>query len=193
MLMKPLSACLAAVALMGCTSITPAGLRAALQLNPLETSPAELSVAVSVPGSVQLSDGDAVMVLGFVPDDPRLAAPVWAKVPLSVAAHAAAPEPLSSEDRVYVLKLDADAAKEMAEAQARIKARKSEGIAGTGSFSIGVEGGCLKAPLTSGFPVSTWLQADPGAEFVLLTRRTDLFEVLEPVEAQALREQLRPC
>lgn len=193
MLKTPCLIGLCAAVLTACTSVTPAGLRAAMQLDPLETPPAALSVAVSVPRNVALSDGDVFMSLGFVPEDAGVTEPVLAKVPLSVVESGTAPAPRSPEDRVYVLMLDQSAALELAAAQSRIQALKAQRVKGQGSLSVAVEGGCVEGLLENSFPVATWLRPNPAEDFVQLTRRTDFFAALDQAEAQALRAQLLPC
>lgn len=57
------------LSLIACSSVTPRGLIAASRLDPLNSDAAKLAVAVGVPNTVRLVDGDAEFALSFVPED----------------------------------------------------------------------------------------------------------------------------
>lgn len=181
-----------AITLAGCSSLTPAGLIAASRLDPLDTAPGDLAVAVSVPSQVRLRDGDAMLSLTFAPDDASKT-PVAASVPLSVAENADSPTPPSDGTTVYTFAFAPDAAAQLTSAQTRIKAMRASGIEGKGSLSIGVDGGCLTGELNGSFSVATWLKTSPQASFVSLSRETDLFVALPPEDGAELEAALMPC
>lgn len=181
------------VSLIACSSVTPAGLIAASRLDPLNSDAAKLAVAVGVPETVKLADGDAEFALSFVPEDPQYA-PVSETVSLQVRpSQDGLPEPNSATEDIYVAQFSPADADRIAAAQARIKAMKNNRIDGEGSLSIGVVGGCLtQTPLTS-LPVSTWLRTDPTASFVRLTRTQDMLTALPADEAATIKANLKPC
>jgi len=193
MIKATLLAALSSALLSACGSVTPAGLMAAARLDPLETPPAALAVAVSVPQGVRLQDGDAVLRLAFQPEDPAQAEAVGIEVPLSVRADPSAPEATVSDDLVYVLQLNARDAARMADAQRQIIALRAAEVAGQGSLGIEVTGGCLISTMPDTFPVATWLRPKPAGDWVPLTRRRDLLNVLPAAEANALLGRLERC
>ncbi|GFE63743.1 hypothetical protein [Litoreibacter roseus] len=193
MLKAAIRTCLCISVLAGCSSITPAGLGAAIRLDPVGTPPGDLTVAVSVPDALGLRDGDAEFRLAFVPDDPNAADPVNVTVPLNIREGTTGPRTAAADEAIYVLGFSAQNADLIAAAQDRIKALKDQQIAGNGQLSITVEGGCLKRSLDGRLPVSTWLRTDPEAGFVPLTRRVDLFDALPREERAQLEAKLVPC
>lgn len=185
--------CLSAAMLAGCSSVSPAGLIAAARLDPLETSPGDIAVAVSVPEALQLRDGDAVLYLGFVPDDPAVAAPVAATVPLSVSESMVGPRAALPGERVYVFGFTPATAAQLEDVQARIKTLKAEDVQGEGTLSIGVEGGCVVDDLGDALPVATWLRTGPEAKFVTLTNATNLFDLMSSEEKAELKAEISQC
>jgi hypothetical protein len=152
-----------------------------------------LSVAVSVPQGVRLRDGDAVLRLAFRSEDPAQARAVGIEVPLSVRADPTAPEAPVTGDLVYVLKLNAQDAATMADAQRQIIALRAAEVAGAGSLGIEVTGGCLISTMPDAFPVATWLRPEPAGDWVPLTRRSDLLDALPTAKANALLGRLQTC
>lgn len=192
MMRSILLVCASCVALAGCSSVTPRGLMAAARLDPLNTPPQDISVAVSVPAALRLRDGDAQLFLGYAPEDAADAAPVAATVPLSLAQVPGTPGG-SDGTAVYAFELaPADAAR-VAEVQRRIRDMKAREIKGSGTFRVEVSGGCLTRPLGDTLPVATWLRARPEAAFVPLTRRTDIWPLLSAEARAALAAELVPC
>ncbi|WP_208353452.1 hypothetical protein [Pseudaestuariivita rosea] len=178
--------------LTGCGSLSPAGMIAASRLDPLETPPADISVAVSVPKVVRLRDGDAELTLSFTPASGRAGDTVLAQVPLTVTATADGPRAPAADEAIYVFGFNADAANALSVAQDRIKGLRARGVEGKGSLSIGVTGGCLTAPLPGALPVATWLRTGDDA-FVPLTRPTDMLQALQPEDRDLLIQGLQPC
>lgn len=188
-----ISMCLSAAVLAGCGSVSPAGLIAASRLDPLETPPGDIAVAVSVPEALRLRDGDAVLHLGFVPDDPSVADPVVATVPLSVSEDRLGPREAQSGERIYVFGFSPTTAAQLKDVQTRIKALQADDIDGEGTLSIGVEGGCLEGDLGDALPVATWLRTGPEAKFVTLTNATNLFDLTSSEEQAELKAEISRC
>lgn len=184
---------LMAVFLAGCGSITPAGLLAANRLNPLETPPGDIMVAVGVPEALRLQDGDATFRLAFSPANPTETPPVDTTVPLTLLTGTPAPQPSTANETIYVLGFSPQDAARVSATQARIRALKEQEIAGEGALGISVIGGCLAGDLDGRLPVSTWLRTDPQGAFVPLTRRSDLLQALPAEERAQLEAALEPC
>ena len=163
----------AALYLAGCSVVTPAGLSEAMRLDPLQTDPGDISVAVSVPDAVQLHDGDATLYLGFQPDDASLA-PLETTVPLGINRTGDLPRAPLAGEGIYVFDIAPEDAETVSSIQKQIRDAKTAGTEGLGTLSVNVNGGCLTAEPDNGFFVSTWLRAAPSGEFVPLTRETDL-------------------
>ena len=183
-----------ALILSACASVSPAGLIAATRLDPLNTPPTEIAVAVGVPSTVRLADGDAELRMVFNGGNAASSFLIDETAPLQLRLITTGePQPTSDGEVVYSARLAAEDARRIASAQASIRALRAQGVDGKGKLSITVAGGCLLAPTLRAMPVSTWLQTDPEDGFVRLTRRQDLFQALNESDAAALRAQLVPC
>ncbi len=181
-----------ALALAGCSSISPAGMIAASRLDPLETPPSDLAVAVSVPRQMRLRDGDATMYLAFEPEDSSIS-PVAATAPLSVTTNGDGPPSPRPEMLTYTFSFGPEAAAQLAATQTQIKNLRAQGVEGKGTLSIGVEGGCLTGDLDDHLLVATWLRTSPNADFVQMTRETDLLDVLSDEDRVELLANLEAC
>ena len=179
--------------LSGCGSITPGGLIAASRLDPLETSPGDLTFAVSVPETLRLRDGDAELEFAFLPDGNTPDQPVAVNVPLSLRASPDGPRQAEPGETIYVLGLAPNAATQLSAWQDQVKGLRAQGIEGKGSLNISMGGGCLIRPLTDGFPFATWLRTEADAKYIQLTRTADLFELLDASELDLFRKGLAPC
>lgn len=183
-----------AISLSACNSITPEGVIAASRLDPLNTPPSEIAIAVGVPGTLRLADGDAELRLTFTGGDAASTFRVEETASLQLRpVTVGKPQPNSDAEVVYSARLAAEDAGRVAAAQAEIRDLRARGIDGQGTLSVTVTGGCLEAPPISTLPVSTWLQTNPEDGFVSLTRRQDLFRALDERDTAALRAQLVPC
>lgn len=166
--------CAGLMAVSACGHLTPAGLLTAARFDPLRTPPDRIVVALQVPMTVRLSDGDATIRIAFAEDDARL---VDVAVPLSIRpGDGSAPSSDTTEETTYVARLEGPDAARFASAQRDILRYRALGSEGKGSLSVTVTGGCLDGPALEAFPVSTWLSPGPDAAFVRLTRRADAFD-----------------
>jgi len=185
--------CLLALILAGCAGVSPAGLIAASRLDPLESPPGNISVAVSVPDAVQLKKGDADLSLAFVPDDPERAASISKSVPLSISSRVAGPRDPKEGEAIFVLGFSEEDAVGLTAIQDQIKSLRSKGVEGSGSLSVAITGGCVTRELDDGLPVTIWLRTDPGAKFVLLTRSADLFKETSSEDAASFKDEMQRC
>jgi hypothetical protein len=182
-----------AVIMSGCSSISPYGLFAASQLDPLETTPGNFNFAVSVPKAFRLHDGDAKLELAFLTDESATDQSVQVKVPLSLWANTDGPQQATPDETIYVLYLAPKAATQVSTWQNQVKALRAQDIKGKGSLGISMGGGCLIQPLSNGFPFATWLRTEPDMEYIQLTRSADLFKLLDTEELDQFRNWLMPC
>ncbi|MFO6463863.1 hypothetical protein ACK8OR_05695 [Jannaschia sp. KMU-145] len=186
--MKTILPLLFLTTLAGCDAITPAGLMAAARLDPLTTAPEHVALAVTVPDTVRLRSGDAVLSLAFRAEGADMPA-VSETVPLMIAPATTA----SPGTRRYVARIAPADAPRLVAAQTAIRALRASGTMGAGSLGVSVERGCTTAPLGRSLPISTAIRTDPEAPFVPLTRSVDAFDRLSPAEAAALRARFAPC
>ncbi len=193
MLSRSFPALLLVTAVVGCSTFSPAGLIAASRLDPLQTSPADISVAVSVPEDFAIQNGDAALFLGFVPEEADKWDPVAVTVPLSVDGEMQGPRQPEQGEAIFVLNFAQSDASALAAAQHQIRALRAAGVEGKGTLSVSVEGGCWKTDPAETLPIATWLRTRPAGDFVALTRRTDLFEAMALEERAEFVAQQRVC
>ncbi|MEM6481950.1 MAG: hypothetical protein AAF681_08905 [Pseudomonadota bacterium] len=187
-------AVLLAMGLTACGAVTPAGFMAVSRLDPLTTPPGDIAFALEVPQTLRLTDKDAELRLRLIDDQDT--AEVWVdeRVPLEIRPASETELSGARTDRaLYVATVSERDAETLAAAQRQILDIRAQGQRGRGSLSIQVVGGCLQGESLDGLPVSTWLQTDPSADFVPLTRERDVFDSLEPTERRALQARLERC
>ncbi|WP_136443924.1 hypothetical protein [Pacificoceanicola onchidii] len=173
--MKPFSV-LPALMLTACGSITPAGLIAVSALDPLNTPPGDVQLALSVPEAVRLAEDGATLRITFTEEDQVL---IDTTAPLTITQGAPESETLRQPDEtLYVGRIDTPEAEAFAAAQAEIRSLRASGSEGTGSLSISVTKGCRVGPPLQEMPVSTWIRTNPNAGFVPLTRQRDVLDEL---------------
>ncbi|MEL6411679.1 MAG: hypothetical protein AAGJ89_11275 [Pseudomonadota bacterium] len=176
----------------GCETVSPVGVIVASQLDPLETNPSDIAVAVRVPKKLILREGDATLALSYLPDDRFSFAAITAEVPLSVTSEDW-PYEIDSDAVTYVLAFSETDGANLQQTQAKIKALRASGIEGKGTLAINVEGGCFTGPLEGQLIVATWIRTNPTAGFVQLTRPTDIFGTLSAEELAALQMEFTEC
>ncbi len=184
---------LTAIVVTGCSGISPAGLIAASRLDPLETSPSDIAVAISVPDALSLQDGDVSLYLAFVPDDLNTYVAIATTVLLSVSESATGPRQSAVGETIYVLGFSTQAAAQLSATQDKIKALREQEIKGTGTLSVDVTGGCLSGALGDSLQISTWLRTDPEASFVSLTHNIDLLDAISPENLAQLKSNFVQC
>ncbi|MEM8854766.1 MAG: hypothetical protein AAGD34_13775 [Pseudomonadota bacterium] len=194
LLLKALVGLACALTLSGCLSVNPAGLIAASRLDPLNTAPSDIDVAVGVQDNVRLTDGDAEFRIAFRSDGATSAFLVDETVPLQLRPITnGTPEPNADDEIVYSARFADEDAARIAAAQAQIRALRARGIDGKGTLGVSVVGGCLVGATLNSLRVSTWLQTNPQDGYVSLTRGQDMLRAVGESDAAALRAQLVPC
>lgn len=173
-----------------CGQVSPAGLIQAARLDPLETPPSDIFVAVAVPQSIEIRSGDAALYLGFQPEQ---GARVDATVPLSRSETVIPPRPARADQSVFVFGFAPDDAAVLAQTQAQIKTLKAAGVDGAGTLSILISGGCYTGALDDVLVASTWLKTSPDAAFTQLTRAANLYDLLDAGSSATIRSGLVPC
>lgn len=188
-----LSIAVSFLAMAACTGISPAGIIAARSLDPLNTPPNQIGIAVGVPENIRLSSGDAVMRIAFRGGTPASTILIEEEVRLQLARDGSGQLAANAPDEViYRASLLPDDAARFASAQQAIREARENGADGNGSLSIQVVGGCYLGELPVALPTSTWLNTDESRPFVAMTRRVDAFEALGDA-GLGIRTILSPC
>lgn len=174
--MNPIRTSLVASTLAFVAACSPSGLMDTARLDPLNTPPSALGLAVGVPNAIELRDRDAVLRIAFAAGGQTL---VDTAVPLSVRPGVADTRvPFLPGETVYAVSLAPAEAATIAAAQAEIRALRADGVEGEGTFSIAIVGGCRTGATLDALPVTTWLRTDPSIPYAPLTPRTDVLDQL---------------
>lgn len=177
-----------------CGTMNPAGLVAASRLDPLNTPPSEISVAVGVPETLRLEDGDAEFRIAFRGGSAASTIMLEEVAPLSLSvAGSEGPRPSTSGETVYIARIAPEDAGRISAVQQEIRDLRAAGTDGDGSLTVRVVGGCFVGARPEVISVSTWLQTDPSDGFVQLTRRQDVTRAIGARDAAMLMSQLSPC
>ena len=177
-----------------CSTLNPAGLVAASRLDPLNTPPSEISVAVGVPETLRLADGDAEFRIAFRGGSAASTIMLDEVAPLRLSAVGSeGPRPSASDETVYIARIAPEDAGRIAAVQQEIRDLRAAGTDGDGSLTVKVVGGCFVGAPPEEIAISTWLQTDPSDGFVQLTRRQDVTRALGARDAAMLMSQLSPC
>ncbi|WP_143526082.1 hypothetical protein [Roseivivax lentus] len=174
--------------------MTPAGLIAASRLDPLNTPPSEIAVAVGVPETLRLADGDAEFRMAFRGGSAASTILLEEVAELRLApAGQAEPQPNATDETVYVARIAPEDTARIAALQAEIRTLREAGTDGAGTLNIRVVGGCYVGAAPASIMVSTWLQTAPADGFVPLTRRQGMVRALGARDAAMLLAELTPC
>ena len=191
---RPLVLVLLLAVLSGCLSVTPRGLVEMAGFDPLQMNPAELGAGLGVPDSIRLVDGDAMIAMSYQvrgESAPRVNEMFLLELSDSTEV-AGTPLPVKGE-RIYVGRLSRLDAIRMKDVQERILRYKSEGLAGQGSFSVSLRGGCTTAPLLTRLPFRTFVKTRPDAAYVETTRRADFLASLPRSQREVFLAEFRTC
>lgn len=191
-MLLPFARILPAALLLGCASLNPAGLLALSGFNPLGANPSDYTVAVAVPEALSLRDGDAVMSVSHMPDDPNVQE-VFEEFPLSLSADAIGPRPPQEGEAIYVMKFTPAVAEDLRLVQHQIKESRQAGVTGKGSISVRVSGGCLTDQTAETLPITLWLRTRPDGKFVPLIVGRDLLDAFSEEEKAVLRSEQAAC
>lgn len=182
------------LALSACSGVTPSGLIAASQLDPLNTPPDGIAAALGVPSALRLQDGDAIFRISLSGDGPDAPVLVEEAVPLQIRRGASdAPAPNGPNEMVYVGTFSEDGARRIAAAQDDIRALRASGVDGVGSIGIDLAGGCFEGSAPEDLRLSTWIRTDPQDEFIAMSRQTDVADAFGRGTAEVLFARLQPC
>jgi hypothetical protein len=177
-----------------CSSMNPAGLVAASRLDPLNTPPSEIAIAVGVPETLRLADGDAEFRIAFRGGTAASTIMLEEVAPLTIsAAGTDGPPPNALGETVYIARIAPEDAARIAAVQQEIRDLRAAGTEGDGSLTVRVVGGCFVGAPPGTIAVSTWLRTDPSDGFVQLTRRQDVTRAVGARDAAMLRSRLSAC
>ena len=173
-------ACLAVLS--GCMSI--ATMVAAAQLDPLETNPSDIRLAIIAPPHLRIADGDIALIMGFDGGEPDLK--FEERYLADIARNRSGASGISTGDlakgALSLLSLRDEDAASMRSLQARIKAIRATGIRGRGYIGFSAMG-CSTQPVGGRpLPISVYFQPKPEADFTPLTRDADLIAMLRKTD-----------
>ena len=180
--------------LSGCLSVTPRGLVEMAGFDPLHMNPAELGAGLGVPDTIRLVDGDAMISMSYqVRGEPTPRVNERFLLELSDSTEVSGTPLPGKGERIYVGRLSRLDAIRMKDVQQRILRYRSEGLAGQGSFSVSLRGGCTTAPQLASLPFRTFVKTRPDAAYVETTRRADFLAALPRQQREAFLAEFRTC
>lgn len=181
--------------LTGCTSLgTPVTSLVQLsQLDPLESDPSNMRLAVRAPSVLKFRDGDVKLAMGFDGGsaETRFSDVFAADIDNGVIATPGIDRSSLDGQTFAVASLTPEAAARMMAMQKRIKALRAAGIQGKGSLTVSATACKTVDDLPKPLPITAWLQPSPDKNFLMLLRQMDLGQMLE--EADHSPQQLPRC
>ncbi|MEM7359651.1 MAG: hypothetical protein AAF431_11185 [Pseudomonadota bacterium] len=167
---------LAISTLTACAGIPITSIWKLRNLNPLDTDPAEISIAVVTHQGVQLQDGSTSLSLGFSSEvtehnftDEYVASIRRNADPAEVQAD------VNEDEAVTVFFLNPKAAEAMRTSQNRIRAIRDQQIEGSGSLSVSVHSGCSIGPKPDQLTADIYVKFNSRDGYILLNQNLDLF------------------
>jgi hypothetical protein len=167
---------LLALALASCASMAPTTALQLAQLDPLRADPSGISVAILLPDSLLLRDGDIVMTIEQ--QDKALASHITQSFKLKVSDMGTGEiEGLRAKNgqRLELARVFAADAERLRTLQAMAREQKAAGAAGKGSFTVGIQGGCRTRPLDErALLASIYIKTDRASKYLPLLEGSDL-------------------
>lgn len=149
-------------------------------LNPLETDPAHISIAVVTHKGIQLQDGSTSLKMGFASELPEHN---FTDEFIASIERNADPAPLQAnlkaDQAVTLFYLNPAVAAAMRTTQNRIRAIRDSQIEGSGSMSVSIHSGCSIGPKPDHLEADIYVQFNPRDGYILLNQNLDLFKMAE--------------
>ncbi|EDM46400.1 hypothetical protein [Marinobacter algicola] len=183
-----------AVAVTGCSSWNLSTAITGIRLAPLELDPAGLEFFFAVPDNVDLSSGDAKILLAYAPLKGEEADVVKSEIGLAV--HRFEPSGEFNTDfssNLYRARIPESQLSDFRNTQAEISNMKSNEINGVGTFAVRIHSACYYGQSPEPFFMTAWIRTEPGGAIMPLARKVDLWTVLSAWAATDLRERVREC
>ena len=166
--------------LMACAGMPFSSMLKMRNLEPLETDPAQISIAIITHKGLAFRDGDTSLAIGFRSDNAEhnfqntFVASLDHNPNIKVLQ-----EERGSDENITLFYLAEEAANEMRETQNKIKAIRNADTEGEGSLSINVNTGCFKEKKPDSLYASIFVKFNNEQGYILMNRGLDLFEVAE--------------
>ena len=152
-------------------------------LSPLETNPADISIAVISHHALNFSDGATSLAIGF---ESEIAEHNFLNVFEASLQTDPKIEILQQHKResesITLFYLAPAAAERMRKTQNRIRAIRKSGIEGTGSLSISINTACFEEKKPTSLTASIFVKFDNEQGYILMNKDLDLFEVAEKAD-----------
>ena len=167
---------IAALFLAACLTTPPSTVAKLARLSPLEADPSAIRLAVRLPGSLVVRDGDVRLRVSF--DGGSEATRLVEEYAAVIADGAEDLTGIATKpgdgSRVFVAALTEDDAASLADTQRRIRAWRAAGIEGKGQLAV-MATACANGPFPDGpIPLTTWMRTSPDEPFFVLARTVDL-------------------
>ena len=171
--------------LAACMTTPPSSLVKLSRLSPLEADPAAIRLAVQLPDTLIVRDGDVRLRISFdgSTDTARIVEEYAAIVATDPQATPGITRRQGDGMQVVVAALSDDDAQSLAQVQQRIRLWRAAGIDGKGQLSISASACADGAQPEGPLYLTSWMQTDPGEPFFMLSRRVDLRELTARVDA----------
>ena len=161
-----------------CSNIPLSTMIKMMNLNPLETDPKQLVVAVVAPDGVNVQDGDVVIDFNFRTDDPSTS--FDHHFPVIINEGYAVPDNLKEDieenEKITVLQLSKEDAQTMAEGQQMVKDyRENNEKGGAGSMNVRLVSACRDENFSWGnSELNVYLKTQDDEDFFLFLEDMDV-------------------
>lgn len=161
-----------------CSNIPLSTMIKMMNLNPLETDPEQLTVAVKAPQGVNVRDGDVIIDFNFRTDDPNSS--FDHHFPVIINEDYAIPDSLKEDieknEKIMVMHLSKEDAQTMAEGQQMVKdyREKNEKV-GAGSMNVRLVSACRDENFSWGnSELNVYLKTQDDEDFFLFLEDMDV-------------------
>jgi len=149
-------------------------------LDPLTTDPANVRIAVITDKSIELTDGSAVLELGFTAENPELS--LNDRYETMISSHS---DPrvisnkisaLGNNQHLILFELSPTDARAMRSMQEKIEQYRQNEVQGNGSLSVSITSGCFEKDVPNALLVDVYLMFSEDQGYLPLLSNMDLFE-----------------
>ena len=171
--------------LIGCAGIPISSMYKLRNLDPLETDPAQVGIAVITNKAVVLNNDSTSLTMGFKSDTPdhNFENTFLTNVVINPNIQVLQDDK-NNDENITLFSLDYESAKAMRVTQNRIKSIRQLDIEGEGSLSINVNTGCFNARRPPTLLASIYMKFDAEQGYILMNKDVDLFEKSDHGEQQ---------
>ncbi|MDV6315333.1 hypothetical protein RBK99_02935 [Idiomarina sp. HP20-50] len=169
-----------------CTNIPLSTMIKMMKLNPLETDPQQLVVAVVAPDGVNVRDGDIVIDFSFRADEPNVSFEYH--FPVIVNDDYSVPDSLKEDvqdnEKIMIMQLSKEDAQTMAKGQQTVKDyRKNNEKGGAGSMNVRLVSACRNNEFSWGnSELNVYLKTQDAENFFLFLEDMDVTKLETDVQ-----------